>query len=327
MGTKSSIADSELSSRSFDSKPSQRQITLIADKTSKITRVPTEINQSAVPLLQPSGEVPYQSLHTPDRGSLPTKFPATTTEAAYPPGSLTAETSQTNYPGLNHGSPTKEAKNRIDLPSVPFDRPRRRRVEERPDYRIRKTRERGPSKKPAKPLTPTPRDIYDELRPQFVQFICEWEGCQAKLDNFTKLEKHLGTVHGDDALGNRQCKWGRCGQVINDGEGGRTAVVFASVEELEDHTYSRHLGPLVWHMGDGRAGKGIIIKDLPRKHATYLLYDGVQVTPSVHGQKVESVAELRKRKRRLEKLISQRDANAPTDTERETETEDSGEEK
>lgn len=193
-------------------------------------------------------------------------------------------------------------------PYIPMDRPRPRRVDKMPDYRIRTIdeaereaeREASPDSQPRQP-SPSPREIYDALRPEFIQFICEWQGCRAVLNNLSRLKKHVGVVHGYEARKKLRCRWGTCGQ-FEDGDLA-TPVAFATIAELDDHVESRHMASLMWHMGDGRKGLGFVV-DPSDDCPPYLLWNGIQVTPSVTGQEVETLAECRQRKGRLKEFLS-----------------------
>lgn len=120
-------------------------------------------------------------------------------------------------------------------------------------------------------------------------------------------------VHGRE----RACLWGKCA--------GRE-VRFEGREEMERHVEDVHLIPLVWWVGDGPRntcptpgtvdgeGEGKGVDGLPG----YLFdKEGRQVTPSVLGQGIETDEERKERKRRLKRLIMERDRNAPFEEEEE----------
>lgn len=106
------------------------------------------------------------------------------------------------------------------------------------------------------------------------------------------------------------CRWGKCGR---QGEGKR----FASAAELERHVEDRHLLPFVWHVGDGPKNTITEYKvRTPDEEADDLpgyLFDeeGNQVTPSVLHQEFENDEERKERRRRLHRLLLERDRNAP----------------
>jgi hypothetical protein len=54
------------------------------------------------------------------------------------------------------------------------------------------------------------RRVYDAQRPVFLEFVCEWRGCQARLHNADTLDRHVRLVHGERANG-RECLWMGCG--------------------------------------------------------------------------------------------------------------------
>lgn len=195
----------------------------------------------------------------------------------------------------------------------------------------------GPKRRrrPPRQLSPAPRAVYEKLEPKFVPFLCEWAGCRAELHNAATLRKHVAVVHGGGGRSSSSetekratiltCRWGKCGK------GQLPPPRFETREELEAHVERRHLVPFVWHMGDGctnrggygatslsgdegtrkgmRQGKGL---DGARSVPAYLLdAEGNQVTPSVEGQKVESLATHLARRRQLRALLIQADENAP----------------
>lgn len=225
-------------------------------------------------------------------------------------------TTSAGHPGPDSRGPLrgrpKGSKNRKALvPSDSSKRPRPKRVDARPDYRVRKTREQQP-KRSARSSSPSPRDVYDKLEPLFLQFFCEWEGCRAELDSFTKLKKHIVVAHGGEVRGNKRCKWGKCSHPSDEASMTTLPKVFDLVEDLLSHVDSRHLNPILWHMGDGRHGHGIVTNDASKEyHPAYLFWNGYQVTPSVQHQQLEAAAEMRERQRKLRQILDQAYANAP----------------
>lgn len=196
---------------------------------------------------------------------------------------------------------------------------RPKRVQSKPDYRIRKVRELAREANPNKRIrspSPSARDIYDKLQPRFIQLVCEWKGCAAILNNMNILRKHIGVAHGKEAGEERICQWGSCRQpesVLGRGEDleSGSRVAFATVQELGDHVDDDHLTPLYWHMGDGRAGDGIVFQEVIKKPAKYLLCEGFQITPSVQGQKIETITEWRARKALLREVLASALCEAP----------------
>ncbi|PFH59980.1 hypothetical protein XA68_11594 [Ophiocordyceps unilateralis] len=172
----------------------------------------------------------------------------------------------------------------------------------------------------AKPPSPPPREIYHRLRPQFVQFLCEWDGCKAELHNLETLRRHVYAVHGGSPFG-CCCRWGKCAD---------TARALATVDDFRHHVEEAHLVPMSWHMGDGPRNSGGQGRD--RRHGAaggdddddddedddeeeipdYLKdAQGVQVTPSIRDQEVEDVLTWRMNRRKLKELLIRRDENLP----------------
>lgn len=212
-----------------------------------------------------------------------------------------------------HNGQPSDTGHRNCPPSSPMSRRRPRRVQKMPDYRIPTALELfqelspvRPAKlprppRPPRPPSPSPRDIYDKSQPRFFQFICEWSGCQAMLNNLETLRRHIGAAHGAEARGKLRCRWGKC-----DGfEPSEPAhpVVFETVEALGDHVDARHIESLAWHLGDGRIGQGLVVKDSASEYPAYLFWNGKQVTPSVQGQERETLAEWRAKKEMLKEVL------------------------
>lgn len=226
----------------------------------------------------------------------------------YQPPELTAM-SKADAQHRHRGRPKGSKTHTVSLSSV-VDRPRPRRVETRPDYRIRRIRERHPEL-PPKPPSPTPRDLYDHIQPRFLQFKCEWTDCKAVLNNLPNLQKHVGIVHGHEARATLCCSWGKCGRDDSTG----VLKVFSSIEELDVHLQSLHMESMKWHLGDGRLGQGLVVKESGMGDISYLYSNGKQVTPSVTNQRTETLAEWRVRKERLKEVLLKTALNAPSDSE------------
>lgn len=163
----------------------------------------------------------------------------------------------------NRGRPT--VSNSTIPPSSVINRSRPRRVETRPDYRIRRIRERRTEVRP-KAASPTPRDLYDQSQPRFLQFKCEWAGCKAILNNVANIRKHVGIVHGQEARDTLCCNWGKCGRDDSTG----VLSIFRCIEELEVHLLTVHMESLKWHLGDGRLGRGLVVKNSGTGDTSYL---------------------------------------------------------
>ena len=170
-----------------------------------------------------------------------------------------------------------------------------------PGEREREHKRRG---RPRRPSERSARQQYLCSSASFTRFLCEWVGeggrrCPAELQNLATLRRHVYLVHGGDGDGDGDalvCRWGACAR--------RTpAVVFADNDDDDDddngaaaafeaHIERTHLRPFAWHVGDG-----------------------VQVTPSVRDQRPEDEQTMRERKRRLRRLLIQRDEDAPDEEE------------
>lgn len=176
--------------------------------------------------------------------------------------------------------------------------------------------------RPPKQPSPPPVDVYLQQNVAFIAFLCEWAGCKAELHNLETLRRHVRIVHlrplekVDDA--GRRCRWGKCGLLAgDDDEEGRE---FAGVKELEAHVEGEHLVPFSWHVGDGPRNSGWSGKgkgadeedDVP----SYLKdADGNQVTPSIKDQVIEDYATWRDNRRKLKRLLIERDRNLPSESE------------
>ncbi|KAK4132860.1 hypothetical protein BT67DRAFT_405490, partial [Trichocladium antarcticum] len=178
--------------------------------------------------------------------------------------------------------------------SIPRPKPKKPSTEQ-------KVRKR-PGRKPA----PTARQLYLELTPHFLAFRCEWEDCPAELQNLETLRKHLLIVHGRPSSSPPPpplvCKWAACAQPLP------TKEAFAT------HIEAAHLAPFLWHVGDGPRNTASAPSRAPSQPALpqYLFdHHGNQVTPSVQGQQVENDDDRKKRQARINRLLLQRDRNAP----------------
>ncbi|KAL2759651.1 hypothetical protein ACRALDRAFT_1060345 [Sodiomyces alcalophilus JCM 7366] len=177
--------------------------------------------------------------------------------------------------------------------------------------------------RPPKPPPMKPREVYESLKPNFIRFICEWEGCRAELHNLATLRRHLEVVHAreDPAAG---CRYARCATAHNVGEEHQpvspmtTRIKPMTKEELRRHLDEVHVLPVLWQAGDG---PNVTMKPyapddgsgpLPR----YLFdKEGRQITPSVRDQKVEDVLTRQQNRRKLKALLLVRDQNLPSEDE------------
>lgn len=172
--------------------------------------------------------------------------------------------------------------------------------------------------RPPRPPSPTARNIWEAMAPpKYIPFQCEWDHCPAELQNYKTLQKHIQVVHGKSAP--LTCRWGRCGKT-------NPPPTFAQNSEFHDHVDTVHLIPYVWHCGEGQSNNRCVFTKTREQGEgeipSYLLGpDGGQVTPSVRGQVVEDALTYRENRRRLRRILFQRDANAPSEEEDEAEEE------
>ncbi|PNY27852.1 Uncharacterized protein TCAP_02223 [Tolypocladium capitatum] len=162
--------------------------------------------------------------------------------------------------------------------------------------------------RPPKPPSTPPRAVYNNLKPQFVEFLCEWTGCKAELHNLDTLRRHVYAIHnGGDK---RACSWGKCGSM-------ELAMEFQDAEQFISHVEEAHLVPFAWHVGDGpRNGEGgsRAVNGLGDEIPGFLKdAEGNQVTPSIRNQEVEDLAAWRVNRRRLRELLIRRNENLPDD--------------
>lgn len=185
--------------------------------------------------------------------------------------------------------------------------------------------------RPPKQPSPAPVEVYLTQNVAFVAFLCEWRGCKAELHNLETLRRHVRIVHlrplEKVADAERRCCWGKCGLLTNDDDddgGDDKGREFAGVKELEAHVERDHLVPFSWHVGDGPQNSGWFgmrkgdEDDVPSwlKDA-----DGNQVTPSIKDQVVEDYATWRENRRKLKRLLIERDRNLPSESEESPEEE------
>ncbi|KAK0706430.1 hypothetical protein B0T26DRAFT_616307, partial [Lasiosphaeria miniovina] len=167
------------------------------------------------------------------------------------------------------------------------------------DLKRRARRPRNPS--------PTPRRVYLALKPKFVPFLCEWEGCPAQLQNHETLRRHVMKVHGHAET----CKWGKCAKL-------QPVPQPMGKDELAAHMDKAHLLPCVWNAGDGPRNTDLGMPNAASMRGDadplppYLFdEDGHQVTPSIKDQDYENDKDRRNRQHMLDRLITRRDNNAP----------------
>ncbi|KAL3962261.1 hypothetical protein ACCO45_003784 [Purpureocillium lilacinum] len=162
--------------------------------------------------------------------------------------------------------------------------------------------------RPPKGPSPPPDAVYRSLRPQFVEFLCEWAGCKAELHNLETLRRHVFAIHGRSEM----CLWAKCAAL----EPPRTLT---NGDEFRQHVVEAHLVPGSrdeYDNDDDNTSKA-------RVPAFLLDADGNQVTPSVREQQTEDLATWRSNRRKLKELLIRRnDALPDEDSSDEPEDED-----
>ncbi|KAK4241056.1 hypothetical protein C8A03DRAFT_12635 [Achaetomium macrosporum] len=193
------------------------------------------------------------------------------------------------------------------------------------------TSEQKPRRRPGRKPAPTARQLYLKLNPHFISFRCEWEGCPAELQNLETLRKHILIVHGRQSPSSSKaatqtssettpnesslnCKWSTC-----------ACPPLLTREAFTAHIEKSHLAPFLWHVGDGPRNSTpsptfSIHKDNNLAGDGPLppyLFDskGNQVTPSIRDQQLENEDDRKKRHARLNRVVQQRDQNAPDEPE------------
>ena len=166
--------------------------------------------------------------------------------------------------------------------------------------------------RPPKAGTGPPRLIYERLRPKYITFLCEWEGCPAELQNLETLRRHILAVHGQEEA----CRWAKCAH-------NPSPTHLPSRQDLQEHVESVHLVPFAWHAGDGPRNTSSEAETPHTQGGTgalpaYLFdSEGNQITPSALHQEFEDEEERKARRKRLRRILLQRDRNAPEEEEEE----------
>ncbi|KAK0651240.1 hypothetical protein B0T16DRAFT_403418 [Cercophora newfieldiana] len=168
----------------------------------------------------------------------------------------------------------------------------------------------GEAKRRGRPPKPslTAREIYLTSNPKFPVFPCEWEGCPAQLQNYETLRAHLLIIHGKSGT----CRWADCPSKHP------SPLQLPDEETFAAHAEKKHLKHTLWLRGEGPKNTSI-----PTPWATapparppnaippwLCNAKGEQVTPPV-GLEVESDEDRKRRGKELDRLIMQRDKNAP----------------
>ena len=162
--------------------------------------------------------------------------------------------------------------------------------------------------RPPKQPSPPPEELYRQLTPQFLAYLCEWKGCEAELHNLDTLRRHVYKVHG--GTGSRSCQWSECGQSAK-----------LQTSPLDERTFrlhieEEHLVPMSWHVGDGTLNQGGLKRkaDMEDELPDYLLdAQGKQITPSTRDQELEDYSTWLENRRKLRELLKRRDENLPSD--------------
>ncbi|KAI1769656.1 hypothetical protein GGR53DRAFT_517186 [Hypoxylon sp. FL1150] len=167
--------------------------------------------------------------------------------------------------------------------------------------------------RPPRPAAASVRERYLRSNPDYTPFLCDWKfsadkPCPAELQNMKTLRKHVYVVHGDADL--LVCRWGKC--AARD-----TPIEFAEQAEFEEHMEREHFRSYVWYTGEGYQNDGISRLERDADKLPAYLFDehGNQVTPSVAGQEFEDDRQYKERKRKLRRLLIQKDENAPSEEE------------
>ncbi|AEO61667.1 hypothetical protein MYCTH_2121442 [Thermothelomyces thermophilus ATCC 42464] len=279
------------------SSPRRSSFTALEDEM--MERIDGEMN------LVTSDIVPDQRRHQERPPAKAQAVPPKTQTSAVPAPILTPQPKKRGRPvgwRLGYGSYTAMRSGLPPGSSTPRPKPQRPTSEQKA--------RRRPGRKPA----PTARETYLKLNPRFISFRCEWENCPAELQNLDTLLKHLLVVHGRPSSSASSsesgqplpCKWSNC-----------TAMPLPSRDSFAAHVETAHLIPYLWHAGDGprnstptppTTSTTTAAEPLP----SYLFNErGEQVTPSIAGQQVENEEERKKRQARVNRVLLQRDQNAP----------------
>lgn len=212
-------------------------------------------------------------------------------------------------PSTKTGLPTASATKYLDADGKPITAHKPPVAANKPPGQKRRGR-------PPRPPSPTARNVWETMAPpKYVAFQCEWQGCRAELQNIQTLRKHLRVVHGGPPP--LVCRWARCGKAD-------PPPTFTQDSEFHSHVDTAHLMPYVWHCGEGQSNSRCVRKRTADQDKDeipgYLLGpDGAQVTPWVKGQLEEDALTYRENRRRLQRILFQRDANAPSEEEDEAE--------
>lgn len=188
-----------------------------------------------------------------------------------------------------------------------------------PDQRNGLPKRRG---RPPKVPYPDPRHLFRTIRPSFVAFACEWQGCAAELHNLATLRRHLQMVHSPKVATSAkskhieaksfECRWAGCATAAS----GELPVQFTSDGAWTAHIETVHLVPFAWHLGEGPQNDGDCSKNQDADQVPDYLFgkDGNQVTPWVRYQKEEDLVTYQNNRRKLKELLIRRDAQFASDS-------------
>ncbi|KAK4162230.1 hypothetical protein QBC43DRAFT_322063 [Cladorrhinum sp. PSN259] len=197
-----------------------------------------------------------------------------------------------------------------------------------------------PPGKLGKPPAPIGRQVYLAQNPKFLVFKCEWQGCQAELHNAETLRKHILFVHGRPPSPNSEtysapsrpnssssalcvdkpspvmiCKWAKCRSAST------TPPITFDISSFPDHAEQTHILPILWQLGDGPQNtscSSVPAAPLTGNKLPLYLFDEsntTQVTPDVRDQQTENDEDRKRRQMQINKILIQRDKNAPPEQE------------
>ncbi|KAL5630481.1 hypothetical protein BROUX41_000353 [Berkeleyomyces rouxiae] len=169
------------------------------------------------------------------------------------------------------------------------------------------------------------RQQFMRLRPEYNEYVCEWQDCPAKLFNMETMRRHVEIVHIRPiirrAIATPRCLWAECG---SSAAGVESEVPmgkkFVTVTAMREHIEKAHMMPMNWHLGDGPTHdpdcRGPQILRIGEPLPSYLFdASGTQITPDIRSQQIENPAAQKKRFKRLQKFLDDVYASLPLDTE------------
>jgi len=161
--------------------------------------------------------------------------------------------------------------------------------------------------RPPKAPSPSPRALFASLKPKFLIFSCDWQGCPAELHNLVTLRRHVHVVHCKTQSAPYHCLFAKCTPEALD--------EFDGIEKLIDHIEAEHIIPYAWHLGDGPKVSPLfrpLTPNVADKLPDYLFdNNGNQVTQSVKDQDIETFVEWRARRRKLKEALRRMNDTLP----------------